>query len=743
MTVQRAQKYGIGFVLYKSFQGSRYRGVIESFDSNEGFYKIKYNDGDEEELDERNIDVLLRQKAKLLPPIPPPTPIPPMSWSKGQMLHSLVSFEHPEVPPMPLSKGHPKALPQYRPQQPSNFGPVKTSHFPISSRPLPARIPSTLHKAVSNRHSNISSELVKTSFPCVERSAAPSPQKLSAAEKRNQQRYLQRNHDDQQLSGKFLPTNIAFIFGSDLSLDDDDRNTPPSWLLDEVSRVAATPQDPPPAGPFKYSPDTASVQLNSKNLEDHDFDLELVLEKFQHTSLNYGNEFRPIEDMEKIYGNHDLFSFFKQVHQHGMEYKYTRELNPDEKMVELEAQLIKGNHKGATTQEEELKKKLFRDVQYGFSVPVLASILKKIKGAMLQPCNLAAQFSLTETGERVLKKRLTHDMSDGITQEDVSVNSRSDLLQYPPMVYGWALIRIIIYIVALRLAHPNKRILISKYDLSDAYRRIANGFKAAAETILLAGQIAFIMLRLCFGASVNPPTWCSFSEMVTDLSNELPLIKDWNPDELHHPMQPKVPDPEYAEESIPLAAAKEMAINVPTTALGRGDCFIDDIIKVFLDTKEAIRRHASSALLAIFVSIRPFAGERETVPRKEVVSFEKWKAEGVPRERQIVLGWMIDTRLSLLCLPTDKYKAYVQDIDNVLNNSGRLNLKELESIIGKLQHSAYVIPLAGHFLSGLRRRVSKMRKAFGFQFWSNFRSFRLSKEDLADLALWKDLLYQA
>ena len=142
-----------------------------------------------------------------------------------------------------------------------------------------------------------------------------------------------------------------------------------------------------------------------------------------------------------------------------MEYKYTRELSRDEKMVELEAQLKKGNHKGATTQEEELKKKLFRDVQYGFLVPVRASVLKKIKGTMLQPCNLAAQFSLTETGERVLKNRLTHDMSDGITQEDVSVNSRSsDLVQYPPMVYGWALTRIIIYIVALRLVHPKKRI---------------------------------------------------------------------------------------------------------------------------------------------------------------------------------------------------------------------------------------------------------------------------------------------
>ena len=126
--------------------------------------------------------------------------------------------------------------------------------------------------------------------------------------------------------------------------------------------------------------------------------------------------------------------------------------------------------------------------------------------------------------------------------------------------------------------------------------------------------------------------------MVTDLSNEIPLIKDWNPDELHHPMQKQVPAPEYLDEDEPLAQAKEMAVEVPTTALGRRDCFIDDIIAVMLDTEDSIKRHASAALLAIFVSIRPFAGDQEPVPRKEVVSLEKWKAEGIPREIQLVLG---------------------------------------------------------------------------------------------------------
>ena len=161
-----AQKYGIGFVLYKSFHGSQYRGVIESFDSDEGFYKIRYDDDDEEELDERDIDVLLRQEAKLLPPAPPPIPVPPMSWSKGQMLQTRASFQHQEVSPMPKVKlkylpqprlsslGHVRTSPQPRlsslgqvntsPQpRPSSLGQVQTSHFPIVSARRPAvRIPS-------------------------------------------------------------------------------------------------------------------------------------------------------------------------------------------------------------------------------------------------------------------------------------------------------------------------------------------------------------------------------------------------------------------------------------------------------------------------------------------------------------------------------------------------------------------------------------------------------------------------
>jgi hypothetical protein len=93
--------------------------------------------------------------------------------------------------------------------------------------------------------------------------------------------------------------------------------------------------------------------------------------------------------------------------------------------------------------------------------------------------------------------------------------------QYAKMIYGWRLGRILHFIATLRLAHPRQRIFIAKYDYSDAYRRITHSGTAAAQSISIFDNVAYVALRLTFGGSPNPPTWCLFSEMVTDLANEI------------------------------------------------------------------------------------------------------------------------------------------------------------------------------------------------------------------------------
>jgi hypothetical protein len=65
----------------------------------------------------------------------------------------------------------------------------------------------------------------------------------------------------------------------------------------------------------------------------------------------------------------------------------------------------------------------------------------------------------------------------------MSINSRIDMEQFPNMVYGWALPRIVHCIVALRLVWPLLTICIAKYDYSDAYRQMAHRVRAVVQTI--------------------------------------------------------------------------------------------------------------------------------------------------------------------------------------------------------------------------------------------------------------------
>ena len=189
--------------------------------------------------------------------------------------------------------------------------------------------------------------------------------------------------------------------------------------------------------------------------------------------------------------------------------------------------------------------------------------------------------------------------------------------------------------------------MISKYDFSDAYRRISHRATSAVQTIIALGLKAYIMLRLSFGGAANPQVWCGFSEMLCDLSNEIPLIPNWDPTVLFSPSQPVVPLPDFLPEPLLYAKAQPMAVEVPTRSLGRGDCYLDDIIKTYVGIKSAILRHAASAPLAMFVSMRPLATD-EPVPRKETLSLPKLEAEGTPSEMMIVLGWWLDTRRLLL-----------------------------------------------------------------------------------------------
>jgi hypothetical protein len=542
-----------------------------------------------------------------------------------------------------------------------------------------------------------------------------------------------------QKTTTYLETDINSFLPEEVQ-GPDDSFTPPTWFLKAIREIAQTKVPTPTKPPFMFEATAEAAEHNGKILARAGFDVGKVLKAHQLSTLGYGCEFRPPDQLEPLLGRHRHFPLLRDLLTEGMSYFYKVKLTEKERAEELEAILERGNHKSAKIESSHVSNLLAKDVTHGFSVPIPLDVIRLIVGAAVQPLGMVVQQTLDEAGKPKVKLRLTQDLSFSSTPHPApprSINKRVDMSMYPEMVFGWCLQRIVHFIASLRLHRPNVKILISKYDYSDAYRRIAHSASAAPQTIAVHNGLGFLALRLTFGGSPNPPTWCMVSEMVTDLANEICQCEDWDPTELHNPVQPETPSPIYLTDSdSPCSPAQPMAVKVPPVQRGKVDGFIDDLIHVFWDTPSNIERLPHAVPLAMFVTSRPHAGDEvEPLPRRDILSLPKLKAEGSPAESQIVLGWRVNTRDLTIGLPDNKFADWSRDIQRFIIQK-KCTFGELESLAGRLCHASYAIPMTRHFLERIDKTASKegVRKTT---------TLELPDEIIQDLKLWQTFLVKA
>ena len=557
------------------------------------------------------------------------------------------------------------------------------------------------------------------------------PSKQSAATGRNIQRLQQANSEDAAHAGKYLPGVHAF-FCVPLP-GPDDHFTPDDKLLQDIINLIRSNPPVPSHPPVVLDTTPRALAANTEWLSSFGFDLEKGLLANQHTTFGFGVEFRDPSLLRRLFRDHPFAEFFLQVITHGMDYHVTSELSDEDRQLEASKIFVRGNHKSATDDTPLVTKLLYREVTHGFAIPVQASRILQLKGVQVQPCGVVSQFTLAPDGSRKLKKRLTHDLSFSSGDQDLSVNSRIDASAYPPLVYGWCLSRVLHFIVALRLAFPTESILMTKYDFSDAYRRMAHSPSAAAQSVLVVSSVAYITLRLTFGGAPNPAAWCSYSEMIADLAHELFLSPSWSPSTLHSPVHPTVPPPNRRFATSP-SQARPLAVEIPVTLPFRVDTFIDDMICIFVDRPDVVDRAAHAVPLCVHATCRPHADEAEPIPRKPLLHPDKLQAEGTPDVVQTILGWVVDSHHLLIKLPDDKFKAWTSDIDQLLLDSC-CSFSSLESLVGRLNHAAMILPLTRHFLHRLRAPLVPRQYSH--------RNIRLDFQQLQDLRLWRDVLRHA
>ena len=165
------------------------------------------------------------------------------------------------------------------------------------------------------------------------------------------------------------------------------------------------------------------------------------------------------------------------------------------------------------------------------------------------------------------------------------------------------------------------------------------------------------------------------------------------------------------------------------------DDFIDDLINVFVDTPANCRIQPHVVPLAIHITSRPHAGDdSEPVIRRPLLSPAKLLAEGSPAEIQIVLGWKINTRRLTISLPDDKFTAWSADLTKIHVRKSCL-YHELDELVGRLNHTSFVLPVTRHFLGRIREGLSPRQH--------KKRVVHLSDAVRADLQLWKEILIRA
>jgi hypothetical protein len=350
---------------------------------------------------------------------------------------------------------------------------------------------------------------------------------------------------------------------------------------------------------------------------------------------------------------------------------------------------------------------------------------------------MAEQETINEKGDIEPKFRVTHDQSyNVIPNTRRSVNDRVIEEELTPCRYGRAFSRHIHWIAHLRLHFPQEKIFQVKSDYKSAYRRMHNAAHTAVQAAITIGGFLLLALRLTFGGKPNPSRWSDLSEMLCDLGNDiLRSPESWDLDTLRSPHLSRLPAQPipYPVPSTAVHPAAPIAIQLPAHDFQpKVECFIDDKFVAFLE-KDMARGRAILPFLLHLIG-RP-VHDHEPIPRDDLLSLKKFLAEATPAERQIILGWVVDTRRFIIELPQHKVKGWIKELRH-LRKTGHASEKELDSLIGRLNHVGYVLPAARHFLGRLRQAKFSASKQKG-----NRTDLIASVQD--DMELWEDFIESA
>ena len=300
-------------------------------------------------------------------------------------------------------------------------------------------------------------------------------------------------------------------------------DTRPTSSLVRIIKSIIDNTTPPPKKPiFKFENTENAAEFNSKILASCNFDYEELLSKQKNTTISYGSEFRPMNVLFKLLKFHKDGERIRSVLSKGTD-TFILPLEEEKIKEDCMADIERGNHKSASKSKDGIDfvhKTYTKEVNKGWMIPFSKNIIPKLRKACVIPIGTVHQISIDEEGNPSEKRRLTHDCS-WVGPSSHSLNSRINEELLAPLQYKRCLHRVLYNIQHIRFNHPTEKILMSKYDLDSAYRRLHWYAKCALLCITIINTIAYLLTRLCFGIASGPSEWCLISETIVDFATIL------------------------------------------------------------------------------------------------------------------------------------------------------------------------------------------------------------------------------
>lgn len=537
--------------------------------------------------------------------------------------------------------------------------------------------------------------------------------------------HLQAINRQREMLGESTPTELRDYIPPPQEAPEEEYAipSPPRSFLSLIRSIIAFEPPRPSSPPFRYETNVDALVHNDELLASFDYDIDLLIDEYKDNTISPGSEFRDPLLLAPLISSHPSWSNFYDMMTKGVSCDF-HPISEEQRIEDIKTSLSRGNHKSATTNQTLLEDLLQDDISAGFQVPLPVSSLRKIKNGVIAPYGIAFQSSINERGEVIPKERVTHDQSFCFSENN-SVNDRLIRDDLPELRYGPALCQIIHYVHALRFAFPSAIIVASKIDLKAAYRRAHLSGALAAMALTVVGCYALLSLRLPFGGAYCPFWWCVVSELICDLANALLRCKFWDPDSFSFANKEKIPPPRLSDSNDPWQPALPADVLVDPDPRGRSFCYIDDLITIGI-FDSCWKRLAYAVALATDVFARPLHPD-EPVPRDDLLSIKKLKAEGALEEHKTILGWFMDFRQLKIHLSKEKFSEWSSDIRKMIKNKSA-TMKAIDTMVGRNGHASFVIPLSRHFNNRLRRKIDRRRNINT--------KLRFSKRELEDLKLW-------